>query len=203
MTKKKPKTKKRPRVAKRTPARRKDLFVEKLRRFIIVLSHCGCAADAAREADIDYSTVWKHKRNDVEFADAWDEAMEIATDLLEGEGFRRAMKGVKEHVVTQKGLVLDEHGQPLMITRYSDTLLIFLLKGRRRATYGDTIKHQGDQENPLIINGDGLTREELLAEIAATSERLGIAGLLAAPANPGNDKPEMGTTTRAANPGNK
>ena len=174
------KKKKRARVENPLPPKRPDLRAERLAKFIVLLSQTGNVAHAARLAKVDYSAIYKYKKTNSDFNLVFEEALDIGTDLAEGELFRRAVQGWDEKVFGPKGY-------SGLVHKYSDTLLIFLLKGRRRKTYGDTLKHQGDPDNPLFINADNLTRDELLAEIAATSERLGLAGLLAKTASPGTD----------------
>ncbi|KKL14028.1 hypothetical protein LCGC14_2519820, partial [marine sediment metagenome] len=39
---------------------------------------------------------------------------------------------------------------PLTIKKYSDTLLIFLLKGKAPQTYRDRVQVSGDKDEPLI-----------------------------------------------------
>lgn len=56
---------------------------------------------AARAAGISSGTAYKHRREDVLFAERWDEALAEAVDLLEHEAHRRAFKGVEEPVFYQ------------------------------------------------------------------------------------------------------
>ena len=62
------------------------------------------------------------------YREAFDEAMENAADLLEKEARRRAVEGVAEPVF--------HNGKAVgAVRKYSDTLLIFLLKGARPERY--------------------------------------------------------------------
>ena len=72
---------------------------------------------AVRAAGIARSTYYEWRNTHPDFAAAADDAIEEGTDALEDEGKRRAMNG-------------------------SDTMLIFLLKGRRREKYGDRQSHE-------------------------------------------------------------
>lgn len=56
---------------------------------------------AARAAGVSSGTVYKHKREDVLFAERWDEAMQEAIDMLEHEAHRRAFEGTEEPVFHQ------------------------------------------------------------------------------------------------------
>ncbi len=55
----------------------------------------------------------------------------MATDRLEDEARRRAVEGIEEPLVSAGKLVRDDHGQPIWVRRYSDNLLLGLLKARR------------------------------------------------------------------------
>src|SRR5690606_18484748 len=77
---------------------------------------------------------YRLRKEDPDFAAAWDEAMEQASDALEVEARRRAIEGWDEPVFYQ-GM---ETG---MVRKFSDTLLIFLLKGARPEKYRDRIDH--------------------------------------------------------------
>ena len=64
------------------------------------------------------------RAGDRAFASAWDVSLEIGLDALEDEAIRRAREGVEEPVF-QGGLRCGS------VRKYSDLLLIFLLKSRR------------------------------------------------------------------------
>src|SRR5258705_8413850 len=75
--------------------------------------------------------VYEFKKIDPAFAAAWDEAEEMAADALEAEARRRGVEGVQEPLVSAGRIVCDDEGQPIAIRRYSDNLLLALLKARR------------------------------------------------------------------------
>lgn len=128
------------------------LFIEALREY-------GVVTYAARVAGVERSHVYKTKDRNAVFAEAWDDAMEHATDELEGEARRRAKEGVskiKFHnghpimvpVYDAEGEPVYEYGvdglpfiepdgskrqlmKPYIEHEYSDTLMIFLLKAHR------------------------------------------------------------------------
>jgi hypothetical protein len=76
--------------------------------------------------------VYEFRKADPTFASAWEEASESAVDRLEDEARRRAVDGVPEPLVSAGKLVRDGDGQPISVRRYSDNLLMALLKARRR-----------------------------------------------------------------------
>lgn len=100
-------------------------------RFIAHLAQSANVTASAEIAGFARSTAYDLRASDDEFASEWDDALEQATDSLEAEARRRAMYGVKEPVVNKDGLVFDENDQPLYVQRYSDTLMIALLKAHR------------------------------------------------------------------------
>jgi hypothetical protein len=89
--------------------------------------------------------VYELRKNDTAFAAAWDEAEDIATDKLEDEARRRAIEGIGEPLVSAGKLIRGDDGQPIMVRRYSDNLLLALLKARRHhgatGPYAFTCRH--------------------------------------------------------------
>lgn len=79
---------------------------------------------AAEAVGISRTTAFNWKREDPEFAKAWDEAIDEGTDLLEEAIIKRARDGVDRPVFQQ--------GEMVGCTReYSDSLAALVLKGRR------------------------------------------------------------------------
>lgn len=91
----------------------------------------GCTVgEAAAVAGVERSTPYRWRTADPEFAALWREAYAIGADALEAEAQRRAMKGTTRPVFHQ-GEVCGG------IQDYSDTLLMFLMKGRDPNRYCD------------------------------------------------------------------
>lgn len=106
------------------------------RPFLAALSAMGCVTYAARAAKVDKRRVYKLRESDSGFAAQWDAALEEATELLEAEAMRRARYGWKEPVFYL--------GKPVgSVQRYSDTLLIFLLKGAKPEKYRERFDVKG------------------------------------------------------------
>jgi hypothetical protein len=86
--------------------------------FLTALRTTGNVAQSARAAGTHTSTVYDLRRKDADFAAAWDNALEDATDALEAEARRRALDGVNEPVVYQGQLTplfeYDEQGKIAM-----------------------------------------------------------------------------------------
>ena len=88
--------------------------------------------------------MYHYRQTDEEFGAAWDEALEEGTDRLEDEARRRAVEGCEENVYYQ-GKIIDTK------RNYSDTLLIFLLKGRRPEKYRERFEHF-TPDKPVLID---------------------------------------------------
>ncbi|MDI6872472.1 MAG: terminase [Bacillota bacterium] len=114
--------------------------------FLRALARLGNVSDACRKARVPRRTVYNWKTDDAEFAQAWAEAEETAADALEREARRRAVKGVLKPVY--QGGKLAGH-----VREYSDTLLIFLLKGARPEKYAERVKneHSGPGGGPVPV----------------------------------------------------
>lgn len=88
-------------------------FLEALR------SNGGVVVRAASAAGIVSGVAYKRRREDADFANAWDNAVEDAVDEMEAEAHRRAMLGVEEPVVYQGQLTpifeRDADGEIVMI----------------------------------------------------------------------------------------
>jgi hypothetical protein len=124
---------------KRTPQRRN--------KFLKALAESGIVGVAIKAAGICRDTAYLWRKDDSDFAQAWDEALEQATEKLEAEAYRRAHDGVLKPVF-QNG---QEVGQ---IREYSNTLLIFLLKAQRPEKYRDNAKVElsGPNNGPIPLS---------------------------------------------------
>ena len=113
-------------------------------KFLEHLREGWTATKAAALAGVDRVTVYGWRSDDEIFAKDWNDAVEAGVDCLEDEAMRRAVKGVEEPVFGKE----DIKGY---VTKYSDPLLIFLMKGRRRKVYGEakTVELTGPGGKPL------------------------------------------------------
>lgn len=129
--------------------------------FLAALSEVPNVTAAARAAGITRRAAYKRREHDLEFAQAWRDALEASTDALIGKSYQRAMAG-----------------------ECSDTLVIFLLKTHRPEVYGDRTRMElsgsvrtippsldeavnriygmGDEELAQYNEIHGLSDEELL-----------------------------------------
>jgi hypothetical protein len=104
-------------------------------RFLGHLAETANVTASAIIAGFDRRTAYEHRIIDAEFAAAWEDALDQATDTLEAEARRRALEGCREPVVNKDGLVYDENQVPMYVQKYSDTLMITLLKAHRPSRF--------------------------------------------------------------------
>lgn len=114
---------------------------------------------AADMAETSRSSVYRWRDQDTEFEEAFELARADAADILEAEAHRRAVEGVEKPV----GWYMGEPGGT--VREYSDTLLIFLLKGARPEKYRKRFDVRG---SVLHLDQEQLAQlpDPLLARIA-------------------------------------
>lgn len=86
-------------------------------------------------ATLPHSTLYDRRHRDTEFAARWDAAEAEGSDILEQEAFRRAVEGTSKPIYQGGELVGT-------VREYSDTLLIFLLKGRKPEKFRERVDNQ-------------------------------------------------------------
>ena len=146
--------------------------------FLEALADTGNAKMAAEAVGISRDTVYTARNRSPRFREAMDKARAKAQDVLEAEAFRRAVDGVTEPVY-YKGKIAGA------VRKYSDALLIFLLKAADPAKYRERYSHEhtGAGGGPMqhahevkAIN-DALADPEIRASLDAIAERMeGYAG---------------------------
>ena len=120
----------------------------KKRAFLAALIETGgntvraCEAAGISRRSI-YTPQWK---DDESFQAALVVAKSAGADVLEAEAVRRAYEGVEEPTGWYRG----EPGGT--VTRYSDTLTIFLLKGAKPEKYAERHEHSGPGGAPLQVS---------------------------------------------------
>ena len=113
---------------------------------------CATITHAAGMAQITRTTHYNWLATDPEYQQAFAEAEIAATDALIQEARRRAVQGVEEPIL-YKGKVVKT------IQRYSDNLLMFLLKGSLPEVYRERFEISGG-DKPIRVKSDP-GREEL------------------------------------------
>ncbi len=126
------------------------------RAFLAAFRNTGNVRLACEAANVGRSSHYRWLNRDPAYREAFAVAKEEVADLLEAEAYRRAVEGVEKPVGWYKG----KPGG--YVREYSDTLLIFLLKGLRPEKYGDRVEVRGALAN-LDLN---LLPDEAIDRIA-------------------------------------
>ena len=129
------------------------------KKFLDSLAETGVVTHSAKAAGVSKTAVHISRRRDEKFAQAWERALDSATDRLENEAVRRAVDGVDEPVY-QGGKQVGS------ITRYSDTLLIFLLKANRDKFRQANMPPIVGTQNNLTINSYTVVEDAGSANVA-------------------------------------
>lgn len=105
----------------------------KKRAFLAAYATCGQIKQACLAAQTDHVMHYYWLKTDPAYKEAFAEAKDLAASTLEDEAIRRARDGVTRPVYYLGAVV----GEELV---YSDTLLIFLLKGLMPELYGNKVQ---------------------------------------------------------------
>lgn len=106
-----------------TRARHDGWTAERQRTFLTVLAETGCISEACAQAGVSSRSAYRlrQRADAVAFANAWDQALRLATVRLTTVAFERAVKGTVRE--------LWRGGERVAETRApSDKLLMFLLQ---------------------------------------------------------------------------
>lgn len=136
------------------------------RAFLAAYAHTGRLVRAAKAAQCNWRMHYYWLKVDPHYAEKFAEAKQMAGDFLEDEAIRRATEGVTRTIFFKDTPIAEE-------TDYSDTLLIFLLKGAKPEQYKDRfqVEHKGAVELLHKLRDlPGLSEDEL-TEVIAEAER--------------------------------
>jgi len=127
--------------------------------FLEVFPAEGTVTHAAARVGIAPVTHYRWLKDDPEYVAAFHEAEIAAFDNMEREARRRAVEGTDEPVY--QGGKLVGH-----IRKFSDTLLIFLMKGANPSKYRERVDVTLDVRHAVErLTTDPLEREAAMAEV--------------------------------------
>jgi hypothetical protein len=109
--------------------------------FLAAYSECGNIKLAGEISKTDRFNHYDWMKIDPTYPERFATAKEMAVETLEAEARRRAVEGVEEPVYGSMGQGAGT-GQVGTVTKYSDVLLIFLLKGAAPEKYRDRLDHR-------------------------------------------------------------
>lgn len=136
----------------------------KKRAFLKALAETGNVSEAARTARLDRSQAYQIRRQETDFAAAWDAALDTAVDLLESEARSRAVEGVEQPRFHQ-GRICGT------VRKYSDSLLMFLLRAHRPETFREG-RDAGSEDLDRQLRG---AKEKLAARLQALAPAAGAS----------------------------
>jgi len=145
------------------------LTKERQESFLKALANTGSVTAAVAMAATSRTRVYELRNADPVFASSWEEAEEIAADRLEEEARRRAVEGVQEPLVSAGKIVRDDDGLPIAIRRYSDTLLLALLKAHRPGRFKERAVIEHDVSDKLADRLEAARQRAMAPVIAATA----------------------------------
>lgn len=144
--------------------------------FTDTLRQTGNITKSAEAAGWLRSQAYGIRKDDPEFAVAWDSALDEFVDAMEEEAHRRACLGIEEPVIWQgqRQFEVDPvtgNRTPLTLNKKSDQLLMFLLKGNRSKYGTERRELSGPGGGPIVatnVDLEQLTDDELrkLAELS-------------------------------------
>lgn len=133
-------------------------------------------SEICQQIQVGTRAVREWRQQDTHFGEAYREAEEAFIDSLEREAVRRAMSGVADVVIHAGRVVMDprtakdpDGPKPLLRRTYSDGLMMFVLKGRRREVYGDRV--ETDNKHQINFDDARLRLEQKLRQIAQAGVR--------------------------------
>lgn len=127
------------------------------RAFLAALSEVGNITGASKITGIARKTHYNWMQEDPAYAAAYKEAIEEAAENLETEARRRAVQGTAKPVFYQGN-------QCGTVQEYSDTLLIFLLKGAMPEKYAE--RYQGTINNNINVTIEDMSADDRRKRIA-------------------------------------
>jgi len=134
-----------------------DDIEERKESFLSHLETSGNVKSALEKSGLPLKVAYRLKKTDKDFDQVWNLAIDSSMGLLESEAYRRAFEGVKEPVFRK-------NGQVGVVTKYSDQLLMFLLKGHNPEKYREKFDIKKTVE--VTIKAAELP-DDMLAKIAA------------------------------------
>lgn len=167
----------------------------KKRAFLNAYAITGVVKFAAKEAGIQRGLHYDWKAQDAAYALAFAQAEEMAAEALTDEAKRRAHKGVQEPILYMGRIVTvpgkDGEPVPLLKTKYSDSLLQFLIENlSKKFVPKREIAHRTDEPLKIEIKKrfdlSGLTEEELQA-LERIADRIGAGGKGRTPPEDGSE----------------
>jgi hypothetical protein len=155
---------------------KKKRGVSKKAAFLSAFAATASVTKAAKAAKVERQLHYRWLQEDEAYRGDFEEAKELAAQLLEDEAVRRAHEGVLEPLVYQgqfsykqrpkkdgsgnimrdasNRIVMENYGTPLGVLKYSDALMMFILRGLRPEKYRDRtgLEVSGPAGGPIAVH---------------------------------------------------
>lgn len=157
-----------------------------IKKKLAVLEHIqstGRITQSVQNANWNLNQYYYHRKRDLSFRKAINEALEMAADILEDEAMHRATIGEATPVIYRGEVVMtpqdpsnpDSPLVPLEIRKKSDRLLEMLLRSRRPEQYKtDNATNIHVQNNTLNIVDENVIKQKLLDKFVTLEKSGGI-----------------------------
>ena len=113
--------------------------------FLEAYARCGVVTEAAETVGIVREQHYRWMQDDPDYKTRFEQAQARAADSLESELFRRVREGVEE-------VVTEDDGKQRVTRKFSDTLLIFALKGQKPDRYREQWKGELQHTGALAVS---------------------------------------------------
>ena len=137
--------------------------------FLKAFPEIGTLTGTAKAVGFAMRSHYKWMESDPDYAEAFQEAKIAAAERLELEATRRAVDGVDEPV-WYKGENVGHQ------KKYSDTLLIFLLKGAMPEKYKERFEHSTTEDGMHVKVDLNLLSDKELKELEEVLEKIEVRG---------------------------
>jgi hypothetical protein len=117
---------------------------QRFAKFLEVLATTGNVSRAAELAGVPRRTAYDQRERDPEFAQKWDEALQVSYDAIEHAVRNRAVEGWEEPVFYQGEIVG-------YVRRYNDENARFLLKAKRPQEFRERVEVSGQVDVAATI----------------------------------------------------
>ena len=159
--------------------------------FLEAYARCGVITEAADMANVHRQQHYDWLA-DPEYKAKFEEAQARAADSLESELFRRVREGVEE-------TVSEANGDTRITRKFSDTLLIFALKGQKPEKYREQWKGELQHTGALAVSS-GPDLSKLSHEQLVQLKQLALAAAADAQALIGSGSDSEGGEETGAEP---
>ena len=131
-------------------------------KFLTLLALAYTVEHAAKEVGLSRRSAYQLRERDDAFAKAWEQAYEDSTERLEAEAYQRA--------IGREEVRIDKDGNAHHLKKYSDLLMIFLLKARKPGMYREKIDLNINERRHIRLELIQLEKDEKTGRLVMVEE---------------------------------